>query len=54
MRLSPRFTQALAVLVLGAGTALTLAVLAFIIVFVLAKGLPWVDWEFLTAKGFNK
>lgn len=50
MRLSPRFTQALAVLVLGAGTALTLAVLAFIIVFVLAKGLPWVDWEFLTAK----
>ncbi len=47
MRVSPKITQVLAVTVLGAATILTVAVLVFVIVFVLVKGLPWVDWEFL-------
>ena len=50
MRIIPKITQALAVLVLGAATLLTVAVLLFIIVFVLSKGLPGITWEFLTAK----
>jgi phosphate transport system permease protein len=49
MRVSPKITQVLAVTVLGAATALTLVVLAFIIVVVLAKGLPGVNVEFLCA-----
>ena len=48
MRIHPRRTQALAVTLLGAATLLTLAVLVFIIVFVLNKGLPGVTWTFLT------
>jgi phosphate transport system permease protein len=47
MRIPPRYTQALAVTILGAATLLTLATLAFIIVFVLGKGLPAVNAEFL-------
>ena len=49
MRLSPKITQALAVTLLGAATLLTVVVLVFIIVFVLAKGLPGVTWEFLSS-----
>ncbi len=49
MRLSPKVTQGLAVVLLGAATLFTLIVLVFIIAFVLAKGLPWVTWEFLTS-----
>jgi phosphate transport system permease protein len=48
--LTPRRTQALAVGLLGAATLLTLAILVFIIGFVLQKGLPNVTWEFLSAK----
>jgi phosphate transport system permease protein len=48
MRVSPKFTQALAVLLLGSATLLTLAVLFFVIAFVLVKGLPGVTWDFLT------
>ncbi len=47
MRIPPKYTQALAVSVLGAATVLTVAVLVFIIVFVLSKGLPGVSLEFL-------
>ncbi len=47
MKISPKITQAVAVTLLGAATLLTVAVLVFIIIFVLGKGLPWVDWEFL-------
>ena len=47
MKISPKITQAVAVTLLGAATLLTVAVLVFIIVFVLGKGLPGVDWEFL-------
>jgi len=47
MRIAPRHTQRLAVLVLGGATALTLCVLLFIIVFVLKKGLPVVSLHFL-------
>ena len=49
MRIPPKITQALAVALLGTATALTVVVLVFIIVFVLAKGLPWVTWEFLSS-----
>lgn len=47
MRIPPKITQALAVTILGAATLLTLAVLVFIVVFVLGKGLPGVTLEFL-------
>ena len=47
MRIPPRSTQALALAVLGTATALTLAVLVFIIVFVLEKGIPVLGWRFL-------
>jgi len=47
MRIPPKYTQALAVTLLGSATALTVAVLVFIIVFVLSKGLPGINWEFL-------
>jgi phosphate transport system permease protein len=48
MRVPPKYTQALAVVVLGAATLLTLAVLVFVVVFILDKGLPVVNWKFLT------
>ena len=47
MRIPPKYTQVLAVTVLGAATALTVMVLVFIIVFVLGKGLPGINLEFL-------
>ncbi|MCX6133428.1 MAG: phosphate ABC transporter permease PstA [Ignavibacteriales bacterium] len=47
MRIHPRYTQRLAVTALGGATLLTLAVLVFIIVFVLEKGLPVLNFSFL-------
>ena len=47
MRISPKHTQIAAMAVLGAATLLTLAVLVFIIAFVLVKGLPVVNLKFL-------
>jgi phosphate transport system permease protein len=47
MRIPPRIAQALAVIVLGGATLLTLAVLVFVVVFVLSKGLPVLNWSFL-------
>jgi len=47
MRIPPKYTQMLAVGVLGTATALTVVVLVFIIVFVLSKGLPGINAEFL-------
>lgn len=47
MRIPPRTTQVAAQLILGAATLLTLAILVFIIVFVLRKGLPAVNLHFL-------
>ena len=47
MRIPPRYTQMLAVTILGAATAFTVVVLVFIIVFVLSKGLPGINLEFL-------
>ncbi len=47
MRLNPKAAQVLAVIVLGGATLLTLAVLVFVIVFVLSKGLPVLNWSFL-------
>jgi phosphate transport system permease protein len=47
MRIPPRITQSIAILVLGAATLLTLAILVFIIAFVLKRGLPVVNFHFL-------
>jgi len=47
MRIPPRLTQAGAFIILGSATLLTLAVLAFIIGFVLQKGLPVLSLRFL-------
>jgi phosphate transport system permease protein len=49
VRVPPKITQALAVLILGAATLLTVVVLVFIIAFVLVKGLPGLTWEFLSS-----
>lgn len=49
MKISPKFTQALAVMILGAATVLTVVVLLFVIAFVLIKGLPGVTWDFLSS-----
>ncbi|MBI4725913.1 phosphate ABC transporter permease PstA [candidate division TA06 bacterium] len=48
MKLDPKHTQQAAVAVLGSATLLTLTALVFIIVFVLEKGLPVLNWAFLT------
>ena len=45
-----RASQAAAVALLGGATLLTLAVLAFIVVFVMEKGLPAISLEFLFTK----
>jgi len=47
VRIPPRYTQATAVLALGAATLLTIGVLAFILVFILRAGLPVVNVAFL-------
>jgi len=47
MRVPPKITQAVAVTILGGATFLTVAILVFIIGFVLSKGLPGVNAEFL-------
>ncbi|MEI6644457.1 MAG: phosphate ABC transporter permease PstA [bacterium] len=49
MRISPKITQALAVLVLGSATLLTVIILLFVVAFVLVKGLPGVTWDFLSS-----
>jgi phosphate transport system permease protein len=47
MRIPPKYAQMAAVALLGLATAVTLAVLLFIIVFVLNKGLPVLSFQFL-------
>ena len=49
MRIHPRYTQRFAVGILGGATLLTLLILIFIIVFILEKGLPVLNWNFLTS-----
>ena len=50
MRLHPRYTQAVAYVVLGSATLLTLLILFFIIFFILQKGIPVINLGFI----FNK
>jgi phosphate transport system permease protein len=50
VRISPKITQALAVILLGAATLLTVVVLVMIITFVLKRGVPEISWEFLSTK----
>ena len=50
MRISPKITQALAVILLGAATLLTVVMLVMIITFVLKRGVPEISWEFLSTK----
>ncbi|HEX2961720.1 MAG TPA: phosphate ABC transporter permease PstA [Ignavibacteriales bacterium] len=49
MRLNPRHTQKAAVVILGGATALVLLILVFIIFFILEKGLPVINLQFLTS-----
>lgn len=49
MRIHPKHTQKLAIGILGGATLLTLLILIFIIVFILEKGLPVINWNFLTS-----
>lgn len=49
MRIKPKYTQALAILLLGGLTLISLLILVFIIVFILSKGLPVLNWEFLSS-----
>jgi phosphate transport system permease protein len=49
MRISPRYTQAAAIAVLGGATLLTLLILIFIIGFILEKGFPVLSLSFLTS-----
>ncbi|HEX2867117.1 MAG TPA: phosphate ABC transporter permease PstA [Ignavibacteriales bacterium] len=48
MRIDPRHTQKAAVAILAGATVLVLLILVFIIVFILEKGLPVVNLQFLT------
>ncbi len=50
MRIHPKYTQRFAVSVLSGATIATLVILIFIIVFILEKGLPVINWDFLTDK----
>ncbi|MCX6170864.1 MAG: phosphate ABC transporter permease PstA [Ignavibacteriales bacterium] len=50
MRIHPRYTQRGAIAILGGATLLTLLILAFIIFFILEKGLPGISLNFLTSK----
>lgn len=47
-RVSPVITQRMAVLFLWSLTLITIGVLLYIILYILAKGLPYISWEFLT------
>jgi phosphate transport system permease protein len=47
MRIPPRYSQGAAVLLMGMATLLTLAILVFIIFFILEKGLPVITKNFL-------
>lgn len=49
MKIHARYTQRGAVAVLGGATILTLIILVFIIVFILEKGLPVINLNFLTS-----
>ncbi|MDQ1255729.1 MAG: Phosphate transport system permease protein PstA [Candidatus Hydrogenedentes bacterium] len=47
-RLSPATTQRIAISIMWALAAITVAALLFVIVYILAHGLPHITWEFLT------
>ncbi len=53
MRLSPNLAQHIAVAVMWTLAAITVGVLLFIIIYILAHGLPHVSWEFLTKSPEN-
>ncbi|HVP90562.1 MAG TPA: phosphate ABC transporter permease PstA [Terriglobales bacterium] len=53
MRVDPRLTQRVVRTCLWAMTAVTIAILIFIIVFILKKGLPVIDLGFLTKKSVD-
>jgi len=50
VRIPPKITQAMAVILLGAATLFTVIVLVLIIAFVLKRGVPEISWEFLSTK----
>lgn len=48
MRLNPKVSQRIMVTILGFATGLALLILFFIIIFILSKGIPILDWKFLS------
>lgn len=48
MRLNPKTSQKTIIIVLGVATGLTVFILLFIIVFMLSKGIPVLNWKFLS------
>jgi len=49
MFINPKITQKIMVWILGIATGIALTALFFIIIFMLSKGIPVLDWKFLTA-----
>jgi phosphate transport system permease protein len=53
MRISPRITETIAKIVIWFAALLVMVVLVAIIVYILVKGLPVLDWQFLTENPRN-
>ncbi len=48
MRLNPKISQKIMVAVLGIATGITILILFYILIFVLGKGIPVLNWKFLS------
>jgi phosphate transport system permease protein len=48
MRLNPKVSQGIMITILGIATGIALLILFFIIIFILNKGIPVLDWKFLS------
>jgi len=48
MRLNPKTSQKIMTIILGIATGVTLVILFYIIVFMLSKGIPTLNWKFLS------
>jgi phosphate transport system permease protein len=53
MRVSPKNTQRLAKIVIWSAAVLVLSILLFIMIYILAKGLPMLNWQFLSQDPSN-
>ena len=53
MRINPRISQKIAKVIIWSAALLVMAVLLFIILYILIKGLPMINWDFLTKNPIN-